>query len=566
MKLDLHALLPIAQGKRPAELVLKDLRIMNVFTGKEERGDIAVAAGVIVGIGRYRGLREIQMGGRWAVPGLVDAHVHMESSMVSPRLFLQRVLPWGTTTLIADPHEIVNVLGAKGFRYMLRETEGVPANVYLMMPSCVPSNRVEHNGGRFSLADMAQLRGHPRVLGLGEVMDCPAVLGGDEKMLEKLAFCADMPIDGHAPGLAGGALQAYRLAGIRTDHECTAYEEARERVARGFTVQVREGSGAKDLEAILSGALRDGLPFSRFVFCTDDKHLGDIRREGHIRWNVRRAIELGVPPIDAVRMATIQPAEAYGLRDIGALCPGYRADILVLDDLESMEVHSVYKDGVRISEKGSPVPVEQAPCDDAMKRTVRVRPLAVDDLRLPVDGPFPVIEVQKNALLTRKRMMELPQRDGMFQPGDGLLKIATIERHRATKHIGVGAILGLGLRGGAVASTVAHDAHNLIVAGDSDEDMLAAVEALRACQGGYAVAAGGTVRTLPLPVAGLFTDDPGLDVEGRVEELLALCKGLGVPQGVDPFITLSFMALPAIPELRVTDAGLYDVTAGRLIR
>lgn len=560
----------VALGDVPAELVLQNARIVNLFSGRIFTADVAVEGGIIAGVGSYRGEREIDLHGRYLTPGLIDAHLHFESSMVSPKLFLERVLPWGTTSLIADPHEIVNVLGAEGTRYLLRETENVPADVYAMLPSCVPANKLEQNGFPFPAGEMAEFLSHPRVLGLGEVMDAPSVLYGDGEIWAKLDLCRDKIIDGHGPGLSGKELQAYRLSGIMTDHECVSWDEALRKLEQGFYIQIREGSAARNLEAIVKGMLKDNVPCDRFLFCTDDKHLDDIRREGHIRWNVKKAVSLGLDPVFALRMATLNPATAYGLKNVGAVAAGYQADLVVWDNLSDFNPMMVFKDGVLVSESGSPVLIAprggKIP-DGAARHTVKLPPLSAADFALKAEKAFPVVEIIPHEITTKKRVMDLPaDEDGNFAPGGELLKITVIERHGRQNRMAVGVIAGVGLRGGAIGTTIAHDSHNLLVIGDSDDDMLAAAEALRACQGGYAIAAGGrALMTQPLPVAGLFTDDPQSGIEENVAAMLALARKMGVREGVDPFTTLSFMALPVIPELRVTDGGIYDVLAGEML-
>ena len=554
--LRLHSL-----GEKTPQLVFRNGLVFNVFTGELLPGDIAVQNGVIVGVGSYRGEREVDLGERVVIPGLIDAHMHLESTMVSPRLFAEKILPWGTTTLIADPHEIANVLGAKGISYLLEETKGLPLNVYLMLPSCVPATRFEHNGAPLSAQEMAQFLHHPRVLGLGEVMDCPAVLAGDPDKLEKLRLFAGKPIDGHAPGLTGKELAAYRLLGVSSDHECTTFQEALEKLRCGMTIQVREGSAARNLDAILTGAVKMGLPLDRFVFCTDDKHLDDIAREGHIRWNVLRAIQLGVPPGEAVKMATLYPAHLYGLSDLGAIAPGFRADLVVLDSLEEMAVHSVYKDGVLVSRKGSSptLPPNPRPIDPAGLDTVHLGRLTPESLALPVQGEIPVITLLPGSIVTKKEISAVPTAGGCFQPQGEFYKIAVAERHHATGNIGVGVVKGFGVKNGAIASTIAHDAHNMIVVGDNDRDMLLAMEELARCHGGYTVVENGRVAgTLPLPIAGLFTDDRTADIQGKLGELIAKVRAMGVRPEVEPFITLSFVSLTCIPEIRITDLGVFD--------
>lgn len=559
-------LISAALGEQKAELVLKNARVVNVFSSRVIPADVAVQNGRIAGVGSYEGETEIDVEGRYVAPGFIDGHVHFESSMLSPKRFLECILPFGTTTIIADPHEITNVLGQKGVEYALSETEDVPANVYIMLPSCVPAGPSPHNGADFTAADMAAVINHPRVLGLGEVMDYPAVLAGDEELQKKLSLFHRRNMDGHAPGLSGKALAAYRCAGIGTEHECTAFSEALEKLEAGFFIQVREGSGAKNLAALLTGALRHNLPLERFFFCTDDKHLDDIQKHGHISESVKKAIALGVSPVEAIKMATLNAARAYGLSHLGAVAPGYQADLLVLDSLKEVSVSRVYHRGRLISENGGAVSIDFVPCPGEMRDTVRFAPLTAQSFSMPAYKNFPVIELIPNEINTRLIYRDLPEKDGRFEPGGGILKAAVVERHKATGSIGLGALCGLGLHNGAIATTVAHDSHNLIIAGDNDRDMLEAAQELRRSRGGYTVVSGGRVlKTQPLPVAGLFSEDEAACVRENAGELMALCRKMGVSEGVDPFTTLSFLALPVIPQVRLLDTGVYDVTNGCFI-
>ena len=489
-----------ALGKELPELVLKNANVVDVFSKRVRTADVAIQEGRIVGVGEYRGKREENLAGRYVCPGLIDAHVHIESSMTSPALFSRQILPHGTTTVIADPHEIVNVAGERGMEYMLRASENVPVNVYWMLPSCVPINSLEHNGAVYDAAQMERLCRHPRVLGLGEVMDCPGVLVGKPELLEKIELMRHGVIDGHAPSVRGNELQAYCLAGVQTDHECATYEEALERVQAGFLVQIREGSAARNLEAIVSGALKDGLPFDCFAFCTDDLHLDDVKRQGHIDHNIRKSIRLGLDPVTAICCATLQPARFYGLRDLGAVAAGFRADLVVLDDLEEFRIVQVYKDGVPASEKITGIPEPMA--EPELTHTVHVPAISAARLALPAQQNFPVVTLVPGEILTRLEYLELPGQKGVFRPQGDLLKAAVIQRHSGSGQLGVGVVKGFGLKNGAIASTIAHDSHNLIVIGDNDADILCAVDALRACQGGYAVCSGGKVRqVLPLWLA-----------------------------------------------------------------
>lgn len=558
-------LMSIANGKEQADLVLKNANIVDVFTERIFTVDIAVQDGVIAAVGRYSGKTEVDLAGKTVAPGFIDAHVHIESSMVCPQLFADEIIRFGTTAIIADPHEIVNVAGIKGIEYILENTKNTPVDVYVMLPSCVPAGGIENNGARFGLDDMRQISGHGRILGLGEVMDCEAVISCSPAILDKIDLLQNGVIDGHAPSLSGGRLQAYRLAGVQTDHECSTYEEALEKLSAGFYIEVREGSAAKNLAAILTGAMKDGISLDRFLFCTDDKHLEEIRAQGHISRNIQKAIELGVSPAAAIKMATLNAANLYGLRGHGAIAPGYKADLVVLDDLQKVSIHSVYKNGVRIdtTKKTAIFPL---PDYAELKNTVHIPNYDKNQLVLKADEHFPVMTLLPGEILTKLEYLPLPQENGVFVPQDDLLKIAVIQRHDGSARTGLGVVKGFGLTNGAIASTVSHDSHNLVVIGDNDDDMLCAINELIRTQGGYALASGRKILcSLPLPVAGLFTDDPETDTAGILAEMLTLCRKMGVPQDIDPFLNLSFMALTAIPEIRITDFGLYDAVNGRFM-
>lgn len=556
-------LIPYALQQKLPELVLKNAQVVDVFTKRVRPGDIAIQNGRIVGVGTLRGKREVDLQGKYVCPGFIDAHVHIESSMVSPCLFSEKVLLRGTTTLIADPHEIVNVAGERGMEYMLRASEDAAINVYFMLPSCVPINSLEHNGAVYSAEQMEKLSHHPRVLGLGEVMDYPGLFAQDDALLQKIELMQHGVIDGHSPQVKGMELQAYRVAGVQTDHECGTYEEALERIQAGLLVQIREGSAAKNLEAIVTGALKDNLPFDRFAFCTDDLHLSDAQNQGHIDFNIKKAVSLGLDPVTAICCATINAAEFYGLRDLGAVAPGYRADLVVFEDLEQLCICDVYKDGVPASEIHTSA---KSFAEPELTTSVNVPEIDPARLVLKPEGEFPVMELIPGEITTKLVWMELPQQDGIFVPGGDLLKAAVIQRHDGSGRMAVGVVKGFGLKNGAVAATVAHDSHNLIVIGDNDTDILCAVNALRRCQGGYTVCSGGKeLQTLPLTVAGLFTEDADMDVIAIQEKIHALCTQMGVPETLDPFQNLSFLSLCVIPELRLTDSGLFDVTSNRFL-
>lgn len=556
----------MACGRAPAETVLKNGRVLNVFTGELLQADIAIADGVIVGVGQYQGAHEIDLGGQYVAPGFIDAHLHLESTMVTPPYLMESSVPRGTTTYIADPHEAANVRGWDGIRYFMDSTRDVPANVYFMLPSCVPSTSFEMSGCIFDAAEMKKHKDAERVLGLGEVMDYVAVTGGDPEMRAKLAQFENRPCDGHAPGLSGGQLAAYVLAGIRTDHECMTFAEALEKRRMGMHIHIREGSAGKNLEALVSGLVESGIDTAGFSFCTDDAHIEDIRRQGHIDHCIRRAIALGLAPAKAYAMASLNTAQCYGLRNLGAIAPGYQADLVVLRDLESVDITAVYHRGRDTAHWRARAPVLAQ--DSPLRHTVRLAPLHDDMLRYPVtDGEQDVIGLVDGQLATKHLRLKLPARDGCFAPGDGLNKLAVFERHHATGAAGIAPLLGYGLRGGAIATTVSHDSHNLLVAGDNDADMLVAVRELERTGGGYTIVSQGKVlETLPLSILGLISDQPYAQVERTLKRMRELARAMGVPEGVEPFITLSFLALPVIPALRLTPRGLFDVETFTFIR
>lgn len=553
-------LIDCALGKTEPDFVLKNAVIADVFTETLYPGDIAILGGRIAGVGSYSATRETDCSGRVVAPGFIDAHMHLESSMTSPSLLAPVLLARGTTAVIADPHEIANVCGLEGVRWLMHDSAKTPLDVFFALPSCVPLDESDHNGAVFSAADMKVLRGGPRVSGLGEVMNPDAVLAGDDGLLEKIELMQNGTIDGHAPGVSGRRLQAYRAAGVQTDHECSTWEEALERLRAGFFVQVREGSAAKNLEPIIGGALHDGVSLDRLVFCTDDVHLDDASANGHIDRNIRMAVALGVKPVTAIKIATLNAARAYGLRGRGAVAPGCLADLVVLDDLDTVSVREVYKGGIPLEEL--PKTFRRTPAGRRLTQSVHIPALPGDCLKIKAYPRFPVIGIVPEQITTEKLILPLPGKDGIFAPADDILKIAVVQRHDGSGRLGIGAVKGFGLKNGAAASTVGHDAHNLIVIGDNDADMLAAVEELKACGGGYTLVRGGKpMKTVRLEIAGLFTNDRQIDLPKELHEMSSLAHRMGVPENIDVFQNLSFLSLPVIPSLRITDCGVYDVEA-----
>ena len=554
----------VTLGEEKADLVLKNAEIVDVFTEEIHRADLAVCDGIIAGIGSfYEGKREIDLSGKYVLPGLIDAHLHLESTMVTPNELVTAAALCGTTTFIVDPHEAANVSGTAGIDYILDQTEDSPANVYVMLPSCVPATGFDDNGATLSASKMKPYLHNPRILGLGEVMDAPSVIHGDQKMHEKLALFEDRIRDGHAPYLPGAELSAYALSGIRTDHEATSYEYALEEVRRGMHVHIREGSAAHNLEAIVRGIVKNGTPTENFSFCTDDKHIEDIFREGHISYNVRRAAELGLPVLKAIKMATINTARCYGLQKLGALAPGYQADMIVTDDLKKMHVLRVFHKGIELDSAQKPTVRE---CPAALKQTVQLAPVTEELFRLPIRGQtVHMIGIDASQITTKHEIKKLRDTDN-YCPSNGLNKIAAVERHRGTGKAGVAICAHYGIENGAIASSVSHDSHNIIVIGDNDRDMALAVNAIIKEQGGYSLVQDGkVVDTLPLPVMGLMSDAGFEEVNKKLRRMIRKAHSMGIPDEVEPFITLSFLALPVIPEIRITPRGLLDTVEMKII-
>lgn len=556
---DLLRLIPAARDGKPT-FVIRDARVINVFTNEIVKTNVAIAGDTIIGVGNYSCEHEYNAHGAYLAPGLIDAHVHIESSMVIPASFAQILLPKGTTTIIADPHEIANVAGTDGLRAILALSEGLPLDIHFMLPSCVPATPFEHSGATLKAGDLAPFLNEPNVLGLGEVMDYPSVVTCAPDMVDKLACCADRPIDGHAPMLTGRALNAYCLAGPRTDHECSNFRELKEKLRNGMVILIRMGSAANGVLEMLDGIVSENLPTDRICFCTDDKHLENIRSEGHINHIVNVAISRGIRPLDALKMATLNPATAYGLRRVGAIAPGYRANMILFDDLHAIEPKLVFANGMPV-DPDAPIPSPAVP--DSVKNSVHAAPVSEEQLRLKPMTFMPVIETVPRQLVTRLVHRVVPtDENGYFVAKDGLNKLAVAERHHATGHVGVGIVDGLHVKGGAIAATVSHDSHNIVVVGDNDPDMRKAIETLQSCGGGFTVVSNGEVKALlELPVAGLMSDAPVETVLRKQRALLDAARALGTSDDCDPLILLSFLALPVIPEVRLTDRGLFDVTS-----
>lgn len=557
----------VAQKQLPAEIVIRNGTIVNVFTGELMQGDIAIVDGVIAGIGSYDGTKIVDATGKYAVPGFIDGHVHIESSMVTPEEFARIVLPHGVTTVIADPHEIGNVSGVDGIQYMLEASEGLPFDVYFMLPSCVPATPFENAGARLDADDLLPYYAHPRVLGLGEVMDFASISKADEKMLDKIdsAVTAGGKIDGHAAGISREELNLYMVAGIRTDHECVNAEQAKDRLDLGLHLLIRQGSVARDLEALLPAITPQNA--RRCLFVTDDKHLDDLILEGSVDLNIRLAITNGLPAISAIQMATLNAAECYGLQHVGAIAPGYQADLLLLDGLESITISHVYKQGQLVAEAGKvkeaafPQKTSVQPAAHLIQ-SMQLAEVTKEQLAIPLSSDLcNIIEIIPNSLITNRLVEKVDIQNGCFVPSTkkDQLKMAVIERHKATGNVGLGIVKGFRLKKGAIASTVAHDSHNLIVVGLTDNDMLLAIDHLKKVNGGLAVISEGVVlASLSLPIAGLMSDQNHFQVYEDLQKVNQAVWEIGASREFNPFLTLSFLALPVIPQLKLTDLGLFD--------
>ncbi len=563
--MELADLIEVARGDEPADLLLKNATVINVFTGDIEETHIAIVHSRIVGLGDYQAREVVDLGGRYVCPGFIDAHVHIESAMVPPNEFARVVVPRGTTTVVTDPHEIANVLGLEGIRYMLEMAKYNPLSIYVMAPSCVPSTDMETTGAALHWYDLQTLQHEPYVLGLGEMMNFPGVVNGVPDVLDKLRAFQGRVKDGHAPGLDGKSLMAYTAANIGSDHECTTVEEARHKLGLGMFIFLREASNARNLRDLLP--VVNSHTSRRLCFCTDDRMPADLLDEGHIDHMVRLAIAEGIEPITAIRMATLNPSEYFHLHDRGAITPARRADLVVFSDLNAPRAEMVFRGGKLAAKDGETIPWERPQRPTVLRSSMNVDWSHLS-FRVAADGcKVRVIGIIPDQIITEHLVEELPtwEDEVMADPGRDILKIAVIERHLATGNVGLGFVKGLGLQKGAIASTVAHDHHNIVVAGADDGSMFNAVQAIAATRGGMAAAYNETVfAQLPLPIAGLMSDRPIETVRCQMDEVLAAARQLGSPLH-DPFMALSFLALPVIPSLKLTDRGLVDVDRFELV-
>ncbi len=564
--MELEKRIALARGEGRVDLLLKNCRVVNVFSGRVEKTSIAIAGGIIVGLGDYRAKKVIDCRGAHCAPGFTDSHVHIESSMVTVPEYARAVVPRGTTTAVIDPHEIANVFGLSGIRYMLNASEGCPLNVYVMLSSCVPACGLDTSGAELTSSDLASLWSEERVLGLAEMMNYPGVLARDPEVMAKLKAAAGRPIDGHAPGLSGKDLDAYIAAGVGSDHECSTLAEAREKLARGMFIMLREGTAAKNLKTLLPvctpGSCR------RCLLATDDRHPEDLLAEGHIDYLVRTAIGEGIDPVDAIRMATLNPARYFGLPNQGAVAPGYRADLVTFGNLKNLVIDRVFKDGKLVAKAGKMVLKGWEPELPMLRGSINVNWADLSDFTVPAGkGKARVIGVVPGQIFTKKLRLSLKTRGGeaVSDPKRDILKIAVIERHTASGRMGIGFVRGFGLKAGALASSVAHDSHNIIVVGADDKDMMTAVIEVARMGGGQAVVDNDRVTAaLELPIAGIISPRPLAEVRRAVTLLNRAARDLGCPLK-DPFMTLSFLALPPIPALKISDRGLVDADNFKIV-
>ena len=557
-------IIDVAAGREKADLVLKNATFVNVFSGELDTCDIAVAEGLIVGLGQYQGFEEVDMTGRIVCPGFIDAHIHLESSLVSPAEFARAVIPHGTTTVITDPHEITNVMGTDGIDYMIAATEGLPVDVRFMIPSCVPASPMDESGANLDYRDIDSFFEHPRVQGLAEMMNFPGIISADGSTVAKIVASQahHKKIDGHAPGLKGNDLNAYIAAGVYSDHECADVEDAMAKLKLGQFIMIREGTAAKNLEALMP-LIRSEKYFDRCMFCTDDKHPSDLLEKGHIDYICREAVAMGADPIRTVQVACLHAARYFLLNNRGAIAPGYLADFAVVEDLKDFHVVTVYKKGRRVYHDGTVEPFPQPQIPEHLEKR------AHDTFHLPVlsasdfanSRPRGVIGMVSGQIITSDEGYA----GGVDTQAD-ILKMAVIERHKNTRHIGIGYLKGYGLKSGAVATSVAHDSHNIICVGAGDEDMAFAANRIAQNHGGIVVVRDGRVLAeLPLEIAGLMSEKPLREVNDLLENAKQAAYSLGVGRDIDPFMTLSFMSLPVIPTLRLTTRGVIDVNTQQYI-
>lgn len=555
-------IIAVAAGREKADLVLKNAKYLNVFSNEFLSGDIAVANGLIAGVGKYDGKTEINVSGKLVLPGFIDAHIHLESSMVTPAEFAKAVVAHGTTTVITDPHEITNVMGIDGVEYMIQASQNLPIDVHFMMPSCVPATEIDESGAELDCKDIDLYLDNKKVLGLAEMMNYVGVINGDKNVLSKIVTSQahHKKIDGHAPELSGNELNAYIAAGVYSDHECSTFENALEKLRKGQFIMIREGTAAHNLKALMP--LLTQQYYSRCMFATDDKHPSDLLYGGHIDYIVKQALKNGADPIVALKTATHHAARYFLLNNKGAIASGYLADIVVVDNLEDFNVETVFKRGKLVFDgevKDFSAPTVDEKLAEKCFDTFHLDSVTPSSFK--VDGKLGLIGLVGGELLTRN----LGTADKIDVEND-ILKIACIERHKGTNHIGVGYVKGYSLKSGAVATSVAHDSHNIITVGCNDDDIAVAVNAIKDSKGGIAVVENGKIKALlELPIAGLMSDEPLTTVNEKLENAKSSAYELGADKSIDPFMTLSFLSLPVIPSLRITTKGVFDAENWKML-
>ena len=567
MTMKMERLIAVARGQTPADLIFSNARIVNVFTSEIETGNVAIVDGYVAGIGDYTLAKQtIDLSGKFLMPGLINGHVHIESSMLDVGQYARAVVPRGTTSLITDLHEIANVCGLEGIRYVLDSAKRLPFDIFLMAPSCVPATHMETAGAELGVKEIKQLLRLKRCVGLGEMMNYPGVIYGDNTVLAKIVSAQGKVVDGHAPGVAGNDLNAYIAAGIQSDHESVLMEEAREKLRRGMRIMIREGSSEKNLETLLP--LVNDETYRRCMFVVDDRSCVDILNDGDIDAVVRKAIRLGINPVRAIQMATINTAEYFRLDRLGAVAPGYFANLVVSRNLKTLPIDMVFYQGRLVARDREPLFPADKSGRQTLKDTVKIKPFGPEALRLRAKGHTAfVIEIVPGQIITKKREMQVRTEDGHIIPDikRDILKLVVVERHKMTGNIGLGLVTGFGLKKGALASSIAHDSHNIVAVGTNDADIFVAIKQIEKMQGGLAVVANGKIlASLPLPIAGLLSDEPLESVVNSLARVEKSAAELGVKLA-SPFSTLSFLALPVIPELRLTDIGMVDVKEFKLI-
>jgi adenine deaminase len=551
----LAELISVARGETPADLILANARVINVFTGEIEAANVAIQGDRIAGVGDYRQAKKIfALGGKYIAPGLINGHIHPESSMLDIGQYARAVIPHGTTALVTDLHEIANVRGVEGIKYVLDYARRLPFDLFLMAPPCVPATPKESAGASIGAADIRQLLKREECLGLGEVMNFPGVLGGDKAVLSKISLAEGKIVDGHAPGVSGKNLNGYIAAGIYSDHESVSLDEGREKLRQGMSLMIREGSAEKNLEALLP--LVTDKTYNRCLFVVDDRSCADLLHDGDIDAVVRKAIKLGLEPVRAIQLATINPARYFRRDRLGGIAPGYMANLIVLSDLPRLQIETVFYRGEMVAQEGKPL-FALPRASKGLTNTVNIKPFNIEALRLPASGEaMPVIEIVPGQIITKKRMEKIK---AIPDTSRDILKLVVVERHKATGNIGLGLVSGFGLRKGALASSIAHDSHNIIAVGTSDEDIFTAVKEIGRLQGGLvATAQGRVLASLPLPIASILSHEPLEVVVGKLEKLEGIAAELGTKLA-SPFATLSFLALPVIPEIRLTDRGVVEL-------